>query len=166
MFRNWTDYEAGFGDLTGNFWLGLEKIRRLTTTSQKIYILTGNWQGGTVNAIYNNFQIADSSDNYRLIVSSFSGGNSGNSWTAGDHPENGNQFTTIDRDNDDDSGRNCAVAEGGGGGWWYGACHDSNLNGIYYPDRSAPAGDGIVWVPYKPIEYSMAREWMMIKPMN
>lgn len=26
FFRNWTDYESGFGTLDGEFWLGNEKI--------------------------------------------------------------------------------------------------------------------------------------------
>ena len=34
--RNWTEYSEGFGDLTGEFWLGNEKLRRLTEK--------GNWQ--------------------------------------------------------------------------------------------------------------------------
>ena len=30
FYRNWNDYVRGFGDLPGNFWLGLETIHHLT----------------------------------------------------------------------------------------------------------------------------------------
>ena len=33
FFRAWADYKRGFGNLNGEFWLGLEKIRRLTACS-------------------------------------------------------------------------------------------------------------------------------------
>ena len=29
--RNWTEYRDGFGELTGEFWLGNEKLRQLTS---------------------------------------------------------------------------------------------------------------------------------------
>ena len=32
FYRGWDDYVRGFGNLTGQFWLGLEKIHRLTET--------------------------------------------------------------------------------------------------------------------------------------
>ena len=35
FYRNWIDYEEGFGDLVGEFWLGLTKIYRLTKAGNK-----------------------------------------------------------------------------------------------------------------------------------
>ena len=33
FYRTWSDYELRFGDLAGEFWLGLSNIHKLTTTN-------------------------------------------------------------------------------------------------------------------------------------
>uniref|UniRef100_A0A1X7TKR3 Fibrinogen C-terminal domain-containing protein n=1 Tax=Amphimedon queenslandica TaxID=400682 RepID=A0A1X7TKR3_AMPQE len=56
FYRNWTDYENGFGDLTGEFWLGLSKIHRLTKEgSNTLRVDLGDFEGNTAYANYSTF---------------------------------------------------------------------------------------------------------------
>ena len=126
FYRNWTDYENGFGDLTGEFWLGLSKIHRLTKEgSNTLRVDLGDFEGNTANANYSTFSISDGSTEYILTVGGYSG-------TAGDSLDshNGSRFTTRDNDNDLRSENNCAQLFTGA--WWYNDCYASNLNGLYF----------------------------------
>jgi len=38
FYRYWTDYQQGFGNLSGEFWLGLDKIHRLTSTTTQLRV--------------------------------------------------------------------------------------------------------------------------------
>ena len=35
FYRGWNDYKAGFGHLNGEYWLGLDKLNKLTTNNHK-----------------------------------------------------------------------------------------------------------------------------------
>ena len=165
MIRYWSDYEAGFGDLTGNHWLGLTKLARLTASGPvqlHVYLEafdTGDW----AYALYDSFQITDASDDYRLNVSGYSG-------TAGDGLYNtpyladGMRFSTRDSDNDLHPHRNCADYYSGA--WWYRACHRASLNGLYLAGTHTSVADGVNWVPYKSFFYSLKTTIMKIKPVN
>ena len=70
--RNWTDYKQGFGNLSGEFWLGLDKIQRLTSqTNKKLRVELEDFQGNTAYAEYNMFAVADEAENYRLSVGGY-----------------------------------------------------------------------------------------------
>ena len=134
FYRGWNDYKTGFGQLTAEFWLGNDKIRRLTASRRSsLRVELEDWSGGRAYAKYGKFRIGDEQAQYRLEVGSYSG-------TAGDSLtyHNNMAFTTKDRDNDKGSGINCAVGQTGA--WWYDFCHNSNLNGKYLGDKSDSKG--------------------------
>ncbi|XP_019853440.1 PREDICTED: fibrinogen C domain-containing protein 1-like isoform X2 [Amphimedon queenslandica] len=126
FYKYWTDYENGFGDLTGEFWLGLSKIHRLTKEgSNTLRVDLGGFEGNTSYANYSTFSVSDGSTEYILTVEGYSG-------TAGDSLDyhNGLRFTTRDNDNDRRSRGNCAQQYAGA--WWYNNGYYSNLNGRYF----------------------------------
>lgn len=133
--KNWTEYENGFGTLSGSFWLGNRFISRLTATPVQLRIELQETQGNQGYAIYENFSISGPEDNYRLSIGPYAAGNIGNAIHGDSDPafvENGMQFTTADRDNDANSLGNCARVNGDSG-WWLSNCGRANLNKVYIP---------------------------------
>ena len=124
FYRGWEEYKNGFGDVTGEFWLGNENIHQLTEIPSQLRVEIKTSDGNNVNyAKYSNFTVTNEASNYTLFVGFYPG-------TAGDQLtyHNGMAFTTKNRDNDEDSG-NCAVTHKGA--WWYKHCYHSNLNSNY-----------------------------------
>ncbi|CAL4205401.1 unnamed protein product, partial [Meganyctiphanes norvegica] len=151
-------YVEGFGDLDGEFWVGLKLIHELTTHSkQELHILLEDWEGETRWARYSNFYITSAEDNYRITVTGYSG-------DAGDAMDyhNGAAFSTPERDNDDWSG-NCA-SRYNGGGWWYKSCGYAQLNGEAHHGADTPWGEGIMWYQWHGDQYSLRGVTMMIRP--
>nr|KAG5689853.1 hypothetical protein BaRGS_012203 [Batillaria attramentaria]KAG5689856.1 hypothetical protein BaRGS_012206 [Batillaria attramentaria] len=130
FYRNWTDYDAGFGDLRYEFWLGLENIYRLTSSqSHELRVDLEDWDGSTAYAEYSQFSISGPDDFYRLSVSGYTGtaGDSINV-AASDQNQNNQQFSTPDQDHDNSATLHCAKGNNHGG-WWFNACGYANLNG-------------------------------------
>ena len=68
FYRGWTDYKNGFGNLLGEFWLGLDKIHRLTTTiKNKLRVHLMDTKGKTAYAEYNTLAVA-SENKYKLSL--------------------------------------------------------------------------------------------------
>ncbi|XP_034476160.1 fibrinogen-like protein 1 [Drosophila innubila] len=154
--RNWTEYRNGFGDLERNFFIGLEKIYRMTSSQpHELYIYLKNFDNEIRYAHYNNFSIGSESDAYELKgLGEFSG-------DAGDALKlsKNMKFTTFDRDNDKYYA-NCAKERNGG--WWYNQCALANLNGLYF-ERELDKWEGIFWHNWKKFRTLMSVQ-MLIRP--
>ena len=121
--RNWEDYENGFGDLDGEFWIGLRNIHELTN-QHDVDLQISVWNDTEISITWNysTFIIAGPEQKYQLTVSGGTGDGGRDAFAY----NNGHFFTTYDRDNDG-SGRNCGYSDQGG--WWYNTCAYANLNG-------------------------------------
>ncbi|XP_038118772.1 ficolin-2 isoform X2 [Culex quinquefasciatus] len=124
FYRNWTEYKNGFGSLDGEFWLGLDKIHKLTSfKTMELLIYVEDFNGHEKYAIYSDFSIGTEREHYTLNVISGERGNLNDSLLE----QNGKKFSTFDVDNDEDSSLSCASERRGA--WWYDYCSHSNLNG-------------------------------------
>ena len=74
FYRVWADCKRGFGNLSGEFWLGLDKIHRLTSSGKhKLRVDLEDSKGNTVYAEYGLFAIGGKGTKYQLSVGSYSG---------------------------------------------------------------------------------------------
>ncbi|KAG5840803.1 hypothetical protein ANANG_G00192520 [Anguilla anguilla] len=159
FFRNWETYKQGFGNIDGEYWLGLDNIYWLTNQGNyKLLVTLEDWSGRKVFAEYASFRVESEAEFYKLRVGRYHG-NAGDSLTW----HNGKQFTTLDRDHDVYTG-NCAHYQKGG--WWYNSCAHSNLNGVWYRGGHYRSRyqDGVYWAEFRGGAYSLKKVVMMIRP--
>ena len=140
FYRNWSEYKAGFGDLNGNFWLGLEKIHKLAGLGKGAMLrvdVKSHFVSGIKYAEYSKFEISNEAGGYRLTVAGYSGDASDSL-----SYHNGMKFTTKDRDNDLNL-NNCAAKRVGA--WWYNDCYRSHLNGLFYDENMQDVYSHMSW---------------------
>lgn len=127
--RPWTDYRQGFGELSSEFWLGLEALHQLTHSSEyELRVDMRDFEIGSKYAVYGVFRVGPESDGYRLTATHYSG-NAGDALSVF---HSGRKFSTFDRDQDTARNKSCAREKEGG--WWFHACYAAHLNGLY-PDE-------------------------------
>ncbi|XP_068743537.1 ryncolin-1-like [Montipora capricornis] len=159
FYRDWSDYTQGFGNLNGEFWLGLDKIYRLTKlVKSELRVDLEDTKGKTAYAAYDKFAVTSEKAKYQLSLGTYWG-------TAGDSLcyHGGAPFSTKDSDNDSSYG-NCAVSYKGA--WWYMDCHRSNLNGLYHHGSHSSFGHGVNWYAWKGYHYSVRKAEMKIRPIG
>ena len=156
FYLDWIDYVRGFGDMNGEFWLGLHHLYRLTASSSHLRVDLADFDNVVKYSKYTTFRVADSATNFRLTVSGYSG-------TAGDSLSycNTRYFSTKDRDNDGSSSKHCA--ETNKGAWWYYSCAYANLNGHYNTGPGSPGQEGVYWYHWKGYTYSLKVTEMKVR---
>ncbi|KFB41113.1 AGAP011225-PA-like protein [Anopheles sinensis] len=156
FYRNWTEYRNGFGNVNGEFWLGLEYVHQITKfRPHELLVEVKDFHGNYGYAKYDEFEIGSEYEKYELKeLGTYSG-------TAGDSMrENQDEmFTTFDRDNDIDDDQNCAEKDHGG--WWYWHCTFSNLNGRF--QNTSKDGTAMSWYHIKKDWRGMSYSRMMIR---
>ncbi|XP_071501337.1 ficolin-1-like [Diadema antillarum] len=127
--RPWNDYVKGFGNLQGEFFLGLDWIYRISMQRRhelRIELRDSQWTETFTK--YWTFTLSDENQNYTMKVTEMDPNSNGGN---GLQQHSNAPFSTFDRDNDRVPATNCARQHGGG--WWYRGnnCFDSNLNMAY-----------------------------------
>uniref|UniRef100_A0A8C2I6E0 Tenascin N n=1 Tax=Cyprinus carpio TaxID=7962 RepID=A0A8C2I6E0_CYPCA len=156
FMRRWREYMKGFGELTDEFWLGLEKIHELTNTPTQYEVRFDLGLGSErTYAVYDNFKVAPSKQKFKLTIGNYKG-NAGDAMTY----HQGGSFSTVDSDNDIALG-NCALTHQGA--WWYKNCHLANLNGGFGDNRHSM---GVNWKPWKGHLQSLDFAEIKIRPVG
>ncbi|CAJ1060869.1 angiopoietin-related protein 4-like [Xyrichtys novacula] len=121
----WDSYKRGFGNLNGEFWLGLENIHSLSKQGEYVLQVEVSDMAGEKKEAHYGFQLDGEETMFALHLQPESEGQE-NIITTG---ASGLPFSTTDRDNDLAKDVNCAELLSGG--WWFSSCGESNLNGRY-----------------------------------
>ena len=161
FYKTYAIYQNGFGDFAENFWLGLDKINRITAnsdTSMELYIGLEAFFGRSTFSLYNKFSVGDEASGYLMRVSGYDrSSTAGNSMFFHDNQ----RFSAYDKDQDQDD-TNCA--ETFKGGWWYNNCHKTNLNGMYYvKGENSGVTDGLSWTTWVGNRHSLKSTLIAIR---
>ncbi|XP_008056481.1 angiopoietin-related protein 5 [Carlito syrichta] len=151
--RLWCDYLDGFGDLLGEFWLGLKKIFNIVNqknTSFMLYVALESEDDTFAYASYDNFWLEDETRFFKIHLGRYSG-NAGDAFRGLGKEDNQNAvpFSTSDVDNDGchpaclvngQSVKSCSHLNNNTG-WWFNQCGLANLNGIqHFPGKLLATG--------------------------
>ncbi|XP_018423101.1 PREDICTED: angiopoietin-2 isoform X2 [Nanorana parkeri] len=159
--RTWKEYKKGFGDPSGEYWLGNELVAQLTNPQRYVLkIQLKDWEGNEAYSLYDQFYLGTEAQKYKIHLKGYTG-------TAGkinSISQPGNDFSTKDADNDKCI---CKCSQMATGGWWFDACGPSNLNGMYYSlGQNTNKFNGIKWYYWKGSGYSLKATTMMIRPAD
>lgn len=117
FYRNWSEYKNGFGDINGEFFIGMDKLNALTTTLKPVELLIQlqDFNDTMKYAKYDEFELGNETENYKLIKLGKYSGNAGDCLSG----HQGISFSTKDRDNDVTKSECAKYFQGA---WWYDSC--------------------------------------------
>ncbi|XP_069352458.1 angiopoietin-related protein 4 isoform X1 [Eulemur rufifrons] len=161
--RPWEAYKAGFGDPQGEFWLGLEKVHRITgDRGSRLAVQLQDWDGNAESLQFP-VHLGGEDTAYSLQLTAPVASKLGATMvTPGGLSL---PFSTRDKDHDLRRDKNCAKSLSGG--WWFGTCSHSNLNGQYFrsiPRQRQQRKKGIFWKTWRGRYYPLQATTMLIQP--
>ncbi|KFB49728.1 hypothetical protein ZHAS_00018381 [Anopheles sinensis] len=158
FYRSWAEYRDGFGTLDGEFWMGLKYLHQLTSAQKhELIVEMKDYNGSSAYAKYDHFEVGTEAQNFALKIGNYNG-------TAGDslNYNQGMEFSTEDRDNDNHRSLHCA--EYHKGPWWHNVCTFANLNGPY--ENVTASDKAMFWHDFKNDKRAMVYTTMMLRPIN
>ena len=157
--KSWAYYKLGFGSIENEFWLGNDKIHRLTKQrNMMIRFDLEDVNGNKAFAEYKMFYIDGEGDNYKAHVSGYSG-------TAGDsfYDSDGAQFYA--KGSNRDRIFPFCIKFFQNVPWWRRRCYSrSNLNGKYLRGRRGSRFEGIYWYSFGGNRNSLKMTEMKVRP--
>ncbi|KAK6486399.1 angiopoietin-related protein 5 [Huso huso] len=147
--RAWSEYMDGFGDLSGEHWLGLRKIFHIVNqknTNFRLQVALESCDDTSAYASYDNFWMEDDSRFFKIHLGRYAG-SAGDAFRGYRQEDNQNSmpFSTFDIDNDgcspfctiNGSAVESCSTKNNKTGWWFNQCGMANLNGgLLEPDSS------------------------------
>ncbi|KRF98480.1 uncharacterized protein Dwil_GK28265 [Drosophila willistoni] len=116
--RSWTEFRNGFGQLHGEFFIGLDKLHHITNTQPyELYIQVEEFMGEAGFASYDNFKIGNEASQYKLESLGDFRGTLSNQMMFGMKQK----FTTYDHQNDQTRYIDCDPEWFGA--WWHKDCN-------------------------------------------
>ncbi|XP_062849857.1 angiopoietin-related protein 3-like [Trichomycterus rosablanca] len=119
--QSWQKYEDGFGDFSGEFWLGLKKILSIARQGDSLLrFQMEDWKQEKQTMEFQ-YTLEGAESNYTIHLKS-------EDLTSEVDIPTGMRFSTKDN-NDGNRSTDPTCAHDYTGGWWFSACGDVNLNG-------------------------------------
>uniref|UniRef100_A0AAR2LVH6 Fibrinogen C-terminal domain-containing protein n=1 Tax=Pygocentrus nattereri TaxID=42514 RepID=A0AAR2LVH6_PYGNA len=158
FYRMWEQYKNGFGNLSGEYWLGLETMFLLTYANKyELRVDMEDFEGGSAYAQYSSFSVDSEALRYRLHIKGYINGGAGDCLSYSGERD----FATFDKDV-----YNCADTYSGG--FWYGywPCHLANPNGQYKRGNVGSSYTGVMWGCWRGYYYSLKTIVMKIRRVS
>ena len=132
--KSWREYRSGFGAFTQSFWLGLEKIKRITdSATHQLYVGIESPNCGRRWAMYESFRLSAEAGGFRLSIGDY---NPSSTLCDSLSAHNGARFSTKGREAQGTVGCKADYSSG----WWFNECSHSkvNLNGLMMEKYDGP----------------------------